>query len=124
MIILWLSTLCLAGIQWDGAPVQGEPTVLAVTNDSGTPIQGETARVVYREGLAASEEVAVGITDNRGQVSWTPERGGTAIIFAGDRQRRVAIRYDRVPMDTAGTLGLVFGLCLASFAFGTTRRRP
>lgn len=123
MTVLLLATLGHAGILWQGAPIQDEPTILQAVDDMGKPIEGETVRVIYRAGLAAAEEVAIGITDSRGEVSWVPERGGTALVVAGKQRERLSIRYAGVPVDTLATWVLMLGVCLAAFGYGMTRRR-
>ena len=54
----------------------GAEVVIAVTDEQGDPAGGETVRVVHRPGLAGEREVAVGITDGRGRVRWTPDASG------------------------------------------------
>ncbi|MEQ1569572.1 MAG: hypothetical protein ABMA64_28300 [Myxococcota bacterium] len=106
MIALW-SGLALAAVVTETPPVQGAETVIAMTDAEGAPASGETVRVVHRPGLAGEKELAVGITDGRGRVRWTPEQAGVARIRAGDELLAVVITPSAVPASTPLLLGLL-----------------
>ena len=103
---LWLS-VCLAGIQVtaiegeaaDVLPRVGEPVSLQVTGPDQHPQAGQTVRVIHRPGLAAEQEQAIGITDARGTVEWTPALPGVARVRAG-RQDETFLVDGGFPLST------------------------
>src|SRR5690606_23043937 len=84
VILPWLASLAWASITIEDPPRPGEETVVVVTDDAGRPRAGETVRVIHRPGLGGEREVAVGITDARGRVRWTPQMDGVTIVRAGE----------------------------------------
>lgn len=126
MILLWLS-LCLARaastIAFEPEPVAGAETVILVTDDLSRPEPGATVQVVHRPGLAGERQVAIGITDSRGRVLWTPELGGVARVRAGEASVDVVVARSALPAGTATLLGLLFAGGLAAVLYGFTPHR-
>lgn len=79
-----LLSVAFAEITLEVPPVTGVETVVVVQDVRGEPRGGQTVRVIHRPGLAAEQELAVGITDGRGRIRWTPSATGVAWIRAGD----------------------------------------
>src|SRR5690606_11937455 len=71
-------------LTWAPPPRAGQETTLTLTDLRERPVAGATVQVVYREGLGGERQRAVGITDSRGRVRWTPELSGVVEIRAGD----------------------------------------
>jgi hypothetical protein len=86
---------------------QGEEVVLAVTDEAGDPRSGETVRVIHRPGLAGETELAIGISDGRGRVRWTPEVSGVARLRAGEEEAMIRIVPTSPPIVVVVTLGLL-----------------
>jgi hypothetical protein len=110
LLVLALS-VALAAVTPESAPRLGLEVVVLVA-EGDQPRAGETVRAVHRPGLHSETEVAIGITDSRGRVRWTPERAGLAELRAGTDSRRVLVA-SRAPMGAQVMLVLLF---LASFA--------
>ncbi|MBX2800924.1 MAG: hypothetical protein KTR31_24805 [Myxococcales bacterium] len=100
MTVLWLSHLAMAGITFESPPLHGAPTVVVVADDDGRPRAGETVRVVHRPGLSGEQEQAIGITDGRGRVRWTPAVPGRAEVRAGQEPLEVRVAWARAPLGT------------------------
>ncbi len=119
----WWLAAALAGISVQGTdgpgsePTLGEPVVLTVTNDADHPLPGQTVRVVHRPGLALEQEQAIGITDARGQVEWTPAAAGLARLRAGDRSQQVQVASP-FPVTTAAAAALLLALALGALGGG------
>lgn len=111
MIAFW-SALAVAGMSWEDEPREGVEAVLAVVDEAGAPRSGLTVRVIHRPGLSGEREVAIGITDGRGRVRWTPEQPGVARLRAGDEEQLVRIGTAR----TEPTPLLILGLLVATGA--------
>lgn len=121
MIVLFAS-IALASIRFETPTVVGRQVIVVVDRD-GVPGRGETVRVVHRPGTAHERERAIGITDGRGRVAWTPEEGGVAEIRAGDEVLAMRVAWVDLPTGTATALGL---LALTSLGLALTglRKRP
>jgi len=119
-MIGWLLLFSALGadIRVDPAPVQGEDTVVVVTDPDGRPLPGETVRVVHRPNLDGERELAIGISDGFGRVAWTPEQAGVTRLRAGDSVIGLRVGWANLPSTTftVGALGLL--LSLLSLAFG------
>jgi hypothetical protein len=114
---VWWLTIALGGIAVQapgggiGQPSVGEPVRLTITDDADHPLPGQTVRVVHRPGLALEREQAIGITDARGQVEWTPAAAGLARLRAGDRVQPVQVAAPfPIPTASAAFVLLVLGL--------------
>ena len=88
--------IALLAVAWGAVtletpPEAGVETVVAVQDAEGDPRGGVTVRVVMRPGLGGERELAVGITDGRGRIRWTPEDAGVAWLRAGDESLRVRV---------------------------------
>jgi hypothetical protein len=105
MIALLLGVTAMAGVQLERPGEVGVETVIVVHDDQDAPRPGQTVRVVFRPGLAGEREQAVGITDGRGRVRWTPNAAGLAKIRAGEAWQTVSV---------AGPWALDTGLLLAA----------
>jgi len=119
----WWLAAALAGIAVQGPDgaggqaVLGEPVVLTVTDEADHPLPGQTVRVVHRPGLALEQEQAIGITDARGQVEWTPAAAGFARLRAGDRSQPVQI-MSPFPVTTAAAAAFLLALGLGALGWG------
>ncbi|MCB9686937.1 MAG: hypothetical protein H6735_18000 [Alphaproteobacteria bacterium] len=122
-MIAWMS-YAFASVTLDAAPVQGTEVVIEVRDDLGDPDSGETVRVVHRPGLAGTRELAIGITDGRGRVRWTPAEGGVARVRAGDQVLDLRIEPEHRPDLTLSVLVALslLGLGLLGFAVGYRAR--
>lgn len=124
MILLLVASLAWGAITLEEPPRVGVETVIHVADDAGRPRAGETVRVVHRPGLGDERELAVGITDARGRVRWTPQVDGVTTVRAGDE--RLSVRV--VPVEPPlGTLTMLVVLCLAalgSLGYGLHRPGP
>lgn len=125
IVLLLLATLAAdAAIQVEGRAVPGEEVVVRVLDADGRGRPGETVRVVHRPGLQGQRELAIGITDSRGQVRWTPELWGVARIRAGDELQPVRIAPLEPPR---GAIALVVALIVAGLlgsGYGLVPPRP
>lgn len=123
-MIAWLATCALAEVTLEASPVAGVEVVVDVTEASGDPASGETVRVVHRPGLAGSRELAIGITDGRGRVRWTPAEGGVVRLRAGEQVLDLRVVPSRRPDLTVSVLAalglLASGMLL--FALGYRSR--
>ncbi len=109
-------------VEVEPAPAQGLPSQVTVRRGSGQPAPGETVQVAYRPGLAGERVVAIGITDDQGRVTWTPDAPGVAHLLAGDERLGLTVTREALPLPTLGLLGsLLLGAGLA-LALGAPRR--
>lgn len=120
-MIAWVA-LALADVVVEPAPAEGVASTVKVTDAAGNPRRGETVRVVHRPGTAHARERAIGITDGRGLVTWTPEEGGVARLRAGDQEAMLAIPWASVPAGTATLLGVLGLVAAGVFASGFVRQ--
>jgi len=122
--MIWLLGAALASVTLAPEPATAEaPTVLTVLDDDGRPRSGETVRVLHRPGLVGEAEQAIGITDARGQVRWTPSRGGVAHLRAGDAVHAVHVQPATPRLDVPLLLGLLLLGGLGATGYGLGRRR-
>ncbi len=123
MIFTWCAA-ALADVGFESPPHDAVETVVTVVRD-GEPAAGETVRVVVRPGLAGSRELAVGITDGRGRVRWTPEASGLTEVRAGSERVRVLVAASGVPATTSVLLTVLTLLTLGYLVVGfRPRARP
>ena len=121
---MWWVSAARAGLSLGEPPALGDEVTATLTAEDGSAVVGATVRVVYRPGLADSTEVAVGVTDARGQVAWVPDQQGTALLIANDTTLPVAIPWAQAPLGTIVILLMVLMLGLGSIGYGlrpTTR---
>ncbi|HHO52478.1 MAG TPA: hypothetical protein ENK18_16825 [Deltaproteobacteria bacterium] len=126
MILVSVLAAAHAAITLEAPPVLGEETVVVVLDAEGHPRAGQTVRVVHRRGLAAQREFAVGITDGRGRVRWTPQMAGLARVRAGEEPLDVRIDWTLEPTSIPLLLGLLSlgGLAAFGYGVGVGARRP
>jgi hypothetical protein len=123
--MIWFA-VAWASLTFEPEPAEGSPTVITVVDDRQRPRSGETVRVVHRPELAATVEQAIGITDARGQVKWTPSQPGVAIVRAGDEASPVHV----AAAASRPVIGLLLGLlalgaaAAVGYGSGFTPRRP
>lgn len=124
--MIWL--LCLAAL---GAPVTIEPppqvglqSMVLVLDELERPEPGVTVQVVHRPGLAGERQQAIGITDSRGVVRWTPHHGGVATLRAGDRRLPMVVAWQHTPLGTWVLLVLLGVAALGFAGYGVSSRRP
>lgn len=122
MIWLLLTQLASAEVAMEIPPMVGSETVVLVRNDEGRPSAGETVRVVHRPGMAGELEIAIGITDGRGRVRWTPEVPGLAIVRADDETQQIQVARDDLPTGTLTLLVLMFLASMSGVAYGVLYR--
>lgn len=121
---MWWMPSALAGLDLDGTPALEQAITATLTEEDGSAVVGKTVRVIYRPGLTDSSEVAVGITDARGQVAWTPDQPGTAVLVAEDISLPVAIPWPHAPAGTTVILVLILLLALGSAGYGLRPETP
>lgn len=114
--------LASAAVVLEPEPVESMESVLTLTDADGRPRSGETVRVLHRPGLAAEQEQAIGITDARGQVRWTPSRAGVAHVRAGDEVRPVHVTAARLRPDVPLLVALLLLGGLAAIGYGVRPR--
>lgn len=121
MIVL-LTTLAHASIELGAAPTVGDEIVVSVVDGQGRPARGETVRVIHRPGLPTEEERAIGISDARGRVTWTPDRPGRFALFAGDQRFEGRVPYPQPPPEPMVGLLLLVGAAFVAVVYGWRRR--
>lgn len=122
MNLLLLGSLALATVELSTPPVRGEEVLLTVTDELGEPEAGVTVRVVHRAGLAAASEMAIGISDARGEVPWVPVQSGVAEVVAGDEILPVRIAWTHTPSGPVSALVLLLIAALSGLGYGLRRR--
>ena len=105
----------------DTTPAEAVDNWITVTHEV-TPAPGETVTVVYRPGIVGEQEVAIGITDARGRVRWSPSRGGVATVHAGQQQLTLRVGRSSPPSSVLTLLSLLTLLAIGSGAFGFRKR--
>ena len=118
--MIWLlASLAFAEIVVEPPPAAGVETAVTVLDDLSRPISGATVRAVARPGLDGERDLAVGLTDNRGRVYWTPGRGGPYLLQVRTETKRVHVAYDGadnesmvllIALGIIGLLASVIGL--------------
>lgn len=124
-MIYVLAVLCssaLAVIEIEPEPAVGVEVVISVRDDLERARAGETVRIVHRAGLFGQRELAVGITDGRGRVRWTPEGAGVVRIRAGDEIRAVRVPWRGPPSGTATLLAILALAALIAGGYGASTR--
>lgn len=122
---LWLAALARAEVRLEAPAEVGQETVIALVDPEGRGRAGQTVRVVHRPGLAGEKELAIGITDGRGRVRWTPDQPGVARLRAGDETLPITVAGGATPAPTVlllAALGLG-GLGALLFGAGLPGRR-
>jgi hypothetical protein len=97
-------------------------SVVVQCMDRGRPCEGKTVSVVLRPDLSDSQELAIGVTDSRGRVRWTPDRSGVAELRADNARLRVAIPWPRPPSESLLLMVLLLATCLGSAWYGLRKR--
>ena len=118
MIAWWIGVASAAVTLDADRAEQGTESVVLVTDEIGDPRSGETVRVVHRPGLAGEKELAVGITDGRGRVRWTPETAGITRIRAGEQVQVFRVVPAHLPTTTAVVLALLGTAGLGALGYG------
>lgn len=124
MILALLASMAWATITIEAPPRPGEETVILVTDDAGRPRAGETVRVIHRPGLGGERELAVGITDARGRVRWTPQMDGVTVVRAGEERLSVRVTPAETPLGTVTLLVVLSLAALGSLGYGLVRPGP
>jgi len=121
---LWCATAG-ATIALDRPPAVGQETIIAVEDDAGLGRGGETVRVVHRPGLSGERELAIGITDGRGRVRWTPTTPGIARLRAGEEPLIIRVDHRERPLGIPLLLALLAagGVAALTGGLGLPRRR-
>ena len=104
-------------------PAAGIETTISVRDADGEADPGETVQVLHRPGLDGERQVAIGITDSRGRVTWTPAISGVAVVRAGTDTQPVAIRWSETPPTTAILLALLACSAMGALGYGVLPRR-
>lgn len=116
---MWWIASAHAGLSLEGDPALGAEATVTLTEDSeGAPVVGATVRAIYRPGLTDSSEVAVGITDARGQVAWVPDQPGTVSLVADDATLPMVVAWPSPPLGTVVMILLVLVLALGGVGYG------
>lgn len=105
----------------ESPPVQGRETVIIVTRLDGEPLAGATVRVFHRPDLVGEREQAIGITDGRGRIAWTPADPGIARLQAADQEHALRVRPRGAPEGTVGLLIAVATLGALLTGYGAWR---
>lgn len=124
--MIWILALLAHGeILVDGAPQVDSEVTVTVVDDLSRPISGATVRAVHRQGLYGEQDLAVGLTDARGRVYWTPEQGGPVVLRSREQERIVHVARDAAPASTLVLLGLLTALGIGAglVGFWPGRRR-
>jgi hypothetical protein len=101
--------------------VQGEETVVVATRADDEPLAGATVRVFYRPDLLGEHEQAIGITDGRGRIAWTPSDAGIARLQAADQVQALQVAPRSPPEGTIGLLVTVAAMSLLLAGYGAWR---
>ena len=126
--MIWVfAQLCWAGVEITPPPAVGTESVIVVTGPDDQVQVGKTVTVVHRPELSGEHELAIGITDGRGRVRWTPESGGVAELRAGKETLPVTVAWSETPLST-GILLVLLGIAgLGALGYGLAssgRRAP
>lgn len=121
--MFWLS-MAHAEVGLSGEPSLGDEVTVSLTDNAGRPVQGATVRVIHRPDLHSATEVAVGITDARGEASWVPDTPGVATLIAGDEQLELAIAWDAMPTTTLIGVMLLVTAALTSAGYALRPSAP
>ena len=121
LLVLLVTRPALASITVDAAPIEGVDNWVTVQQGE-TPAAGETVTVVHRPGIVGEQEIAIGITDARGRVRWSPERGGVSTIHAGSQQYTLTVQRATAPASILTILTLLIMLALGSIVYGFRKR--
>ena len=121
-LLCWMVSSASGAILVEEEPQLGVTTWVTVLSDEH-PVAGETVSVLHRPGIAGEQEIAVGITDARGRVRWTPARAGVTIIQAGSRETVAQVRADFPPPEAITLLGLIIMAGLGSLLYGLKLER-
>jgi hypothetical protein len=123
-MILLLATLCQAAVLIEPEPVVGQESTITVLDDLSRPISGATVRAVHRADLPGERDLAVGLTDARGRVYWTPSTPGLTRLRARDDEQPVIVTGP-VPVAPAVLLAFAALLALGAAVVGLwPRQRP
>lgn len=104
----------------DPSPRVGSASTVTVTTEEGGPRAGVTVTVVERPGRPDADEIAIGISDARGRVQWTPEASGPARLRADDADAYVVVPWPRPPAAPLVLLALLGLAGVGAIAFGRT----
>ena len=121
-LLFWLLGSAHGSILVEEPPELGVSNWITVTSGD-RPVGGETVSVVHRPGIAGEQEIAVGITDARGRVRWTPARSGVTTIQAGPRRDTIHVTAVIPPPEAITLLGLIIMAGLGSLLYGLRLRR-
>lgn len=124
MILLLLAGVAFGAITLERPPQPGVETVIHVADEEGRPRAGETVRVVHRPGLSGERELAVGITDARGRVRWTPQFDGITVVRAGEERLSLRVPPAETPLATVTMLVVLLLAALGSVGYGLHRPAP
>ncbi len=123
MILALLTGLSAATVSLETEASVEVETVVVVTRADGAPMGGATVRVYYRPDLVGQREQAIGITDARGRIAWTPTHSGIARIQAADQARSLRVAPRGAPEGTLGLLITVAAMSLLLAGYGAWRPR-
>jgi len=118
LILTWLCALAFAEISVEPVPRVGTESAIVVVDEAGRPAAGETVRVLHRPGMAGEREIAIGITDTRGKVLWTPEIPGLSTVRAGAESKTLRVERVHWPAGVLTLLLLLVASALVAIASG------
>jgi hypothetical protein len=81
-------------------------------------------RVHHDHGLPRATELAIGITDARGRVRWTPAKPGLSQLQAAEETITISIAYPSIPIDTIMPWSLICLAGLAMALYGASAPTP
>lgn len=99
----------------------GTPVVVRVVDARGNPRVGASVRLLVGADLPGATAVSVGVTDARGELTWTPESPGRVRILSGDESAVTRVAWPSAPPSAAVGLGLLGVGALALVALGLSR---
>jgi hypothetical protein len=93
-------------------PIEGAATQLLLRDD-GAPAQRVAVTAVYRENAHASlrREQAIGLTDDGGSVTWTPDAAGVVVLQWEGGSENVSVLHDGTPFGGL-VVAILAGLAL------------
>lgn len=118
MISLWFTVALAQGFTVEPSPQVGLESVLLLSDASDHPVSGATVRVTFRPGLEGEHERAIGITDGRGRLRWTPAEAGVGRLSTDGWTRDVQVAGDQPPASTLTLLGLLVLAGLGALGYG------
>lgn len=117
----WSLAVAFATITIDPPPQVEVESALVVLKDEERPAAGATVRAWLHPGLPEEREIAIGVTDARGRVLWTPEVAGRVRIEAADQELGLLVVHPQPPTGPLALLLLMIAAGVGATARSFTR---